>query len=183
MPIPVELRIEMSGDAIPLDLSPVHVVDLLKLTESVDDYLPNSEGLQPSSTLEIPWASDALGRMLCAIYGWDDSAWTIEESGILATPVYYDRDLQEAQLVKVTHDSPATDPARYWRWVAELRCLCYLLKINRGSLHVCHAGHVNTNAIVLGYTYVFDSQETAALWGVLLSLKQIYRIPKENLQP
>lgn len=168
----------MSGEAIPLDLTPVHVTDLLKMAESVDDYLPDSNGLEPSSTLEIPWASDALGRMLCARYGWDDTAWTIEESGILATPVYVDLDLQEAQLVKVTRDTPASDLTRYWRWVSELKCICHMIGMARGTLHVCHTGGQGDDPILLAYTYAFTPQDLTSLWGVLLEMKKNYRIPK-----
>ena len=159
MQTPTEIRIELSGSSIPLDLTPIHVSALLKLTESVGDCLPSGDGTQLSSDLELPWASDALGRMLCTLYGWRDDAWTIEESGILAAPVYYDLDGLEAQLIKVTRDAPATDLTRYWRWVAELQCHCHLLHLTRGVLHVCHTPRADREAIVLAYSYQFSTQQ------------------------
>ena len=180
MQSPIEIRIELSGEEIPLDISPVHVTDILKLVEGVDDYLPSGDGSQLASSLEIPWASDALGRMLCRLYGWCDDAWTIEESGILATPVYYSRDGQEAQLIKCTYEGPAEDLHRYWRWRSELVALCHLLHITRGTLHVCHTPRQDREAILLAYTYEFPPQEITSLWDMLLTLKTSYRVPKEN---
>ncbi len=182
MQAPIELRIELSGSDIPLDLSPGHVTDLLRMTESVGDYVPEGDGSQLSSTLEIPWASHVLGQFLSARYGWDDSAWTIEESGILAAPVYYDPRTQEAQLVKVTRESPAANLDRYWRWLAELKAHCHMLHCcRRGVLHVCHAPRVDQEAILLAYTYEFTPQELISLWDVLLKLRKEYRCPKESL--
>lgn len=180
MQAPVEFRIEMSGDEIPLDLTPVHVTELLKTIESVGDYVPEGDGSQLASSLEVPWASAAVGRVLCRQYRWDDSAWTIEACGILATPVYYDCGAREAHLVKATREAPAADLDRYWRWLSELKWICHLLSTRRGVLHVCHTPLVDREGIVLAYTFEFSAQELMAFRGLLLELRKNYRIPKEN---
>lgn len=178
-------------------LQHVHAARLLESCSLVSDTWadgviapPSGDGLLPEPNtgpkLELPWASECWGRVLASYCGWDDSAWSVEESGVLIAPVYLDRDTQQAQLVKATLATPeCSQPKDCWCWVAELKAHCHILKVARGVLHICHAAndHEDAPALAMAYEFEFTTQEIESLWQLLLTLRKSYRPPRPSLVP
>lgn len=185
----ISTRIESLSPVGFLDmLESVHVAKLLETCDqSSDDWSADSDITwlvdnplpEPNAgpKLELPWASDCWGRILYHFYGWDATTWSIEESGVLAAPVYLDG--QQAHLVKATTAPSSSTIAldHCWSWVAELKAHCHMLQVCRGTLHICHAGDHNHDPIAMAYELEFTPQEIDHLWQLLLTLKKTYRQP------
>jgi hypothetical protein len=180
MTTPYNLELEQIPQSWLPDLAgAVHVASLLSRLHLGDQTIL-SDPEPEEREAETAWASDVVGRTLACYYHWDDNAWSIEKSGILAAPVYYDRDRQQAQLVKSTVKPVPPDLTGCWRWVAELKTHCYLLGCRGGVLHVHHAETKAQEAVLLAYGFTFEQKSLEATWDVLLDLRRKWRT-KENL--
>jgi len=155
-------------------LNSVHILNLLSRLHLADGIDSPGQLSAESASPEVDWASNCLGRALACYYGWDDTAWSIEDSGILFTPVYYDARGEKAHLVKTTRRPVPPDLTGCWHWLAELKAHCRVLGCRRGVLHVYHAADESQEPVLLAYEFEFDRKELEALWDVLVDLRRKY---------
>jgi hypothetical protein len=174
---------------------PVHVRDLLASCGQPGDawvgdecdWKPEVVGAEvelpePNSpaSLEVPWASDCWGRILANRYGWNNSEWSIEEEGVLISPVYEeDGEHYQAHLVKATR---AGVPSRrdLWLWFAELKVHCYMLRCPHGVLHIYYAGNPDSGPVAMRYEMLFTEFELDRMWKLVTDLRTAYRAPSKG---
>jgi hypothetical protein len=198
----VSTRLESSSIVGLLDIGrAVHVRDLLVTCELPADAWVGSECdwdlaivgdevelPEPNSpaALEVPWASDCWGRILANRHGWNNSEWSLEEDGVLISPIYEeDSDTSkhyEAHLVKATR-SGVPSPRDLWLWTAELKIHCYLLNTPHGVLHVYYAGNPDTGPVAMCYELEFTGAETHRMWKLVTDLRKAYRVPRATRKP
>jgi hypothetical protein len=202
----VNTRIEtLSPDGL-LDVeTSVHVRDLLATCEQPSDAWVgcewNLEAMdggevelpEPNSpaALEVPWASDCWGRILCHREGWNNSEWSIEEAGVLISPIYEEDMLRltpedekdyQVHLVKATRSGV---PSRrdLWLWTAELKVHCHMMRTLHGVLHVYYAGNPDSGPVAMRYEMAFTGIETHRMWKLVTDLRKVYRIPRATRKP
>jgi hypothetical protein len=199
----VTTRIEtLSPDGLLDIVDAVHVRDLLAACELPSDAwsgldynwnLQEIEGTEvelpePNSpaALEVPWASDCWGRILCNREGWNNSEWSIEQDGILISPIYEeDSDTSRHYQVHLVKATRSGVPSRrdLWLWVAELKAHCYLMKTPHGVLHVFYAGNPDSGPVAMLYEVEFTQAELDRMWKLIMDLRTAYRVPRATRKP
>lgn len=185
-----EMRIELHAADCPC-LEPVPAKTLIL---GIDPGLLGGGGQDDSPGLELEGTADFLGAYFEVMYEWQSFSLGLCEADIQVIPAYYGYRASgdpEAHLVKATLE-PSGQHTPKWRWVAELRCLCHLLGIPYGVLHVYHAPDAPGQGeppILLAYSYEFSQKDREATWKTVVEAREHYRFPtyrsklKENTQP
>lgn len=197
MNVSTSIELLSPGGLLDLDIA-VHVRDLLATCEQPSDAWVGAEWNlevmdgevelpEPNSpaALEVPWASDCWGRILCNREGWNNSEWSITEAGVLISPIYEEVVGDSGYRVHLIKATRSHVPSRrdLWMWTSELKVHCHLLRAPHGVLHVYYSGNPDSRPVAMQYVMEFTQSELDRMWKLVTDLRKTYRIPRATRKP